>query len=260
MSPVLNITSTYIDPSVSWANGYKYYAIYGNNWTDTAGIRYFNDPSQATYTTSSENETFVLGDPKTQGKCQPDVSYKWGFSFLFLFIFLIILLVWTAGTYIMWLKARLAMRHHVDVEIVGEYKAVINLASAMNNEFGKRGENPGVLRERQIRSKMKKELNGGTMMYHSPLREIKFKYSDGFKRWLTRDKWWILAFTISLICVAAPIASRRSGGFLLGIFSFSVAAGILAARMIGRTKRSRILMLVIFFVLGLLTVIILGSI
>ncbi|KAE9978793.1 hypothetical protein EG328_001249 [Venturia inaequalis] len=138
-SPTINITATYIDPIISWAKGISGHAIYGNNWTDTSGTRHFNDPSQATYTTSSENETFVLGDPTIQGKCQPDVSYKWGFSFLFLFIFLIVLLVWTAGTYIMWLKARLALRHHDDAEIVGEYKAVINLASAMNNEFGKHG-------------------------------------------------------------------------------------------------------------------------
>lgn len=227
----------------------------------------FSDSSQATYTTSSDNETFVLGDSTTQGKCQPDVSYKWGFSFLFLFIFLIVLLVWTAGTYIMWLKARLAMRHHDNAEIVGEYKAVINLASAINNEFGKRGENPGFLRERQIRLMMKKELNGGTMMYHSPLRENKFKYREGFKRWLIRDKWWILALTISLVCVIAPVATfgfrgfnhSDYGAFGFGIFSVFIAAGIFAARMIGRTKRSRVLTIVIFLVLGLLAVITLES-
>ncbi|TID18941.1 hypothetical protein E6O75_ATG06062 [Venturia nashicola] len=260
-SPIINITATYIDPSVKWAKGYSNYAIYGNNWTDTSGARHFDDPSQATYTTSSGNETFVLGDPTTQGKCQPDVSYKWGFSFLFLFIFLIVLLVWTVGTYIMWLKARLALRHHDDAEIVGEYKAVINLASAMNNEFGKHGEIPGVLRERQIRSIMKKELNGGTMMYQSPLRENKFRFRDGFKRWLIKDKWWILAFTTSLICVVAPNATSYStyGSFLFGTLSLFIAVGIPAARIIGRTKRSRILMLAIFLVLGLLTIIIMGS-
>lgn len=161
----------------------------------------------------------------------------------------------------MWLKARLALRHHDDAEIVGEYKAVINLASAMNNEFGKHGENPGALRERQIRSIMKRELNGGTMIYHSPLRENKSKYRDELKRWLIRDKWWVLAFTISVVCIAAPIGTRplRRGRFLFGIFSFLVAAGILAARTIGRTKRSQVLILVIFLVLGLFTLIILGS-
>lgn len=167
----------------------------------------------------------------------------------------------------MWLKARLDLRHHDDAEIVGEYKAVINLASAINNEFGKHGANPGVLRERQIRSLMKKELNGGTMMYHSPLRENEFKYRDGFKRWLKKDKWWILAFTISLVCVLAPTLTSSygvaygapKGGILFGLFSVFIAASILAARLIGRTKRSRVLMIVIFLLLGLFTIIILGS-
>jgi hypothetical protein len=148
------------------------------------------------------------------------------------------------------------MRHHKDTEIAGEYKAVIELASAMNNEFGKHGENPGVLRERQIRTKIKQELLGGTMMYHSPLRENKFRFREGIGRWLTRDKWWILTFVISLVCVLGPMLSSlggRMGAFLFGIFSNFVAAGILVARLVGRSKRSRVLILSTFLLLGLLT-------
>jgi len=258
-SPAINITAYYIDPRLGWADCYGVEAIYGTTWTDPrTGKQPFNDSSKATYTTSTNNETCVLGDSTTQGKCQPDVTYKWGFSFLLLFVCLILLLVWTAGTYILWLKARLAMRHHEDAEIAGEYKAVLELASAMNNEFGKHGKNPGVLRERQIKTVIKNELNGGTMMYHSPLREEeKFKFHHGFKRWIVRDKWWMLAFSISLPCIFGPMFGALRGsmgrGFPFAIFSVFVAAGILVARMVGTTKRSRILLLVIFLIFGVIT-------
>lgn len=176
---------------------------------------------------------------------------------MLLFICLILLLVWTFGTYILWLKANLAMRHHKDAEVAGEFKAVIELASAMNNEFGKHGENPGVLRERQIQTLVKKELHGGTIMYHSPLREDNFRFREGILRWIKRDRWWILTFVISLVCMLGSLLSSfegTTGGFIFGIFSVFVSSGILMARMIGRTKRSRVLILVIFLLLGLLTV------
>ncbi|QDS77353.1 hypothetical protein FKW77_005407 [Venturia effusa] len=272
-APIINVTAHYIDPEIDWDSGRDHSVIvgiyglsnhsngtiYGNNWTNpTTGNRHFYDQDQATYTTSSNNETFVLGDSTTSGKCQPEVSYQWGFSFLLLFIFLITLLIWTLGTYIMWLKARLAMRHHDDMEIVGEYKAAIILASAMNNDFDKHGKNPSVLRERQIKSVIKKELKGGTMMYQSPLREQRLKFRERFRRWLIKDKWWILAFTISLVCLLVPIHFGTWEAFIFQIFSSYIVAGIIAARTIGRTYRSRALLLIIFMVFDLITTISLG--
>jgi len=263
-APTLNISAYYIAPDPAYDVGGP---LFGTDWVDPrTGKAPFNISSNAAYTTLTSNETLILGDSSTRGKCQPDVTYKWGFSFVLLFIFLVLLMIWTTGTFILWLKARLSMRHDTDWEVVGEYKAIIELATAMNNDFGKHGDNPGTLRERQIRSKIKHDLNGGSIMYHSPLREINFRFRDGLKRWFKRNKWWLLAFFISagcaIVAAAAVLADQEEphnadqvnpiGGTAFSMFCIFLCSGVLTARMVGRTKRSRGLILASFTLIGVI--------
>jgi hypothetical protein len=251
-SPSLNISAYYIDPGSIFTNARHGNMELGNvvtgtNWIDPrTGQQPFSDKQKETYTTANASQVLALGDSSTKGKCQPDGSYRWGFSFVLLFICQLLLLLWTTGTYTMWLKARLSMRHHRDNYIAGEYTALLGLAAALNHDFEKQGEDTNLLKERQIRIKIKKVLKGGSMMCHSPLRDNNYCFRDGVARWMKKNKWWLVALTLSSICAIVSgnaVWYTRYWRTLICTFTFSVivAVGILMALPIGQTNRSRIL-------------------
>ncbi|KAE9969476.1 hypothetical protein EG328_006839 [Venturia inaequalis] len=192
-APVLNISASYIDPgeapSIYWNSSsgsleFDGTLLWGSNSTDnTTKDLPFHDSTKGLYTTSSNNQTFALGDSSTQGRCQPEITYQWGFSFLLLFNFLVLLLLWSIGTYVLWLNSRLSTIPTEEPEIAGGYKAVIELASVMNHQFGKNGEDPLVLRERQIQTRIKRDLGGGRMKYRSVQREPKYFPFRGYALW-----------------------------------------------------------------------------
>jgi len=220
-------------------------------WVDprTAKIPYeatsYDDPKRGLWYYAASNETFTIAELKSGGNCQPTATYKWGFSFLILFICLLLTFFWSVGTYILWLKAHLALRNHGEPESAGDYKAIIELAAAMNNEFAKHDENVEFLRERQIQGKVKHIMNGGTMWYDSPAQEKEFNFWDEFKEWAKRDKWWWPAYLLS------------TGSFITGaclyfpwfMISLFVLIGTFVARTVGQTGKSRCL-IVLFFLLS----------
>jgi hypothetical protein len=150
------------------------------------------------------NETLKLGDSSTGGFCQPQIggSYKWEFSFLLAFICIMLLIVWTVGTFLMWMKATIAMRQHDDREIAGGYKAVVELATTMDSQFSKQEEDVAKMRDGQVRSRIKQDLKGGSMVYEAPHREIQSSMWNILmlcKKWLWKDKWWLFAIITMLI-------------------------------------------------------------
>jgi hypothetical protein len=227
------------------------------NWTDPrTGKQPFTRNSALTvgYYYAATNETFDVAKLRVDGSCQPTKSYQWGFSFVLLFICLILLGVWSIGTYILWLKAHLALRIHGEPQIAGEYKAVIELAAAMNNEFSKHDENLEFLRERQIKGKIMHMINGGTIRYDSPSPDKSFSFWDGFKHWAKRDKWWWPGYVLSsLFFVLGAFISNSlwiMSGFMLG--------GIFAARTVGQTGKSQCLIGLIFLILGIILAVLLA--
>jgi hypothetical protein len=214
------------------------------------------------YASLLANTSLIKGDSSTQGRCQPqaDGRYQWGFSFLLLFICLVLLLVWTVGTYLLWLKPRIAMRDQGEREIAGEYTAVVELATAMNNEFEKHEEKLGAMRERQIRTKIKEDLKGGAMIYHAPIRERNSGFWVSLKRASKRDKWWILAFSIGMLfTIVVGCLPPTGSGLAFVSFSSIVVLGIVFARFVGVQKRSRRLMIALFILMGAVVAIIIVS-
>lgn len=140
--------------------------MYGAYWTDPKTKKWaFASSTKATYMTNTGGlEHFTFGNSSTEGRCQPELSYKGGFSFLLLF-YLFLLLIWSIGTYILWFKARLSTHYVKGPEIAGEYKAVIELAYVMNKQLSKQGDDPNVLREMVSRNKIRQDLDGGIMKY-----------------------------------------------------------------------------------------------
>jgi ABC-type sugar transport system permease subunit len=225
-SPSLNITMS--------PNGYSYGQ--GSNWanqnTDTQafGPR-FSGSYNYYYYMSNTNETFDRTTLQTKGSCQPTQTYKWGFSFLLLFICLILLGVWSIGTYILWLKAHFLLLAHGEPPVVGEYGAVIELGTTMTKEFDKHDESLEFLRERQIKGKIKHILNGGTITCDSPTQEEEFTFWGAFTRFVKKERWWwwvlyVVSLSLSVICILWIL-------------------GVITARVVGQTRKSRGLILLI---------------
>jgi hypothetical protein len=234
-SPSLNITA------------YEAAEIWNGFVNPNGMFAYTNIKFQTVYYYGTTQEYFDTEKLQANGSCQPTSTYKWGFSFMILFICLLLVLLWSIGTYIMWLKAHLALRAHGEPEIVGEYKAVIELAAAMNNEFGKHNENTEFLREQQIQGKIRHVMNGGTMWYDSPLQGKEFTFWDGFKRWVKKDKWWWPAYISSAAFLV--LGSCKTDLFFISLFLFM---GVFTARTVGQTWKSRCLIVLIFTTFGII--------
>ncbi|KAF2434612.1 hypothetical protein EJ08DRAFT_627574 [Tothia fuscella] len=248
-SPVLNISAFYLEDR-------RYYdystmpIVYGHTWEDPrSGKQPFSDPANLTYLSKNSGEIFKKQYIDENGVCQPTVTYKWGFSFLILFVCLVCLIVWTIGTYILWLKAHLALRAKGDTGVAGEYKAIIELSEAMTISLRSYREKPETLHEKQIRKIIRKDLSGGTMMYHAPLRTEPYSFWAGFKRWGKRDKWWILALAINALVLSLAAGYYQFG---LAVFSAFPFSGMVLARWIGQTWRSRTLIIVFHLFLGVI--------
>jgi hypothetical protein len=236
--------------NITVVDGEFYYYAFVNNRTGElpAGFTLSGD---SLYYYNTTREVFDTTKLRENGACQPTSTYKWGFSFLILFICLLLLLIWSIGTYIMWLKAHLTLRANGKPEPVGEYKAVIELAAAMNNEFSKHNENTEFLRERQIQGKIRHAMNGGTMWYDLPNQEKEFTFWKGFKRWAKKDKWWWPAYLFPLML---NLLSVRYGPHVF-LVSSVVFTGIFITRTVGRSTKSRCLIVLIFTILTIITVI-----
>jgi hypothetical protein len=221
----------------------------------------FANESEAVFMTNGVQYTFNY--LSANGTCQPLGTYQWGFSFFFLFFFLLTLLVWSIGTYIFWLKAHLTLKVRDIREIPGEYKAVIGLGAAMQREFTKEGEDITCLEERQIISRIRRDLKGGTIKNDSAIiQQPQYRFRETIKRWFRRDKWWFGGFVALTaiwitILVTAFLGIRYtyyiSPTFLISVCAF-LSLGTLLAMFIGRKTGSRILMLLFCGVLGIIVV------
>jgi hypothetical protein len=208
------------------------------------------DGPPMTYYYATTNETFDSKQLQENGSCQPSKTYKWGFSSLILFVCLLLLFCWSVGTYILWLKAHMQLQACGEPDVAGEYKAVLELATAMTHEFKKNDECIEFLRERQIKGKIKHVMNGGTIWYDSPMQEQKITFWTGFKQWAKDEKWWWLVYALSLtfFIIGACFIGSHFPLFLVSLF---LLIGVVLARIVGQTGKSRFLIVLIFLLLSI---------
>jgi hypothetical protein len=197
----------------------------------------------------SGNVSYDLDYLSKHGTCQPSGTYQWGFSFLLLFIFLVALFIWTIGIYVFWTWAHFSLRVHEIPEVPGEYKAIVELAAAMEREFDKGGQGTSSLSEHQIAQKIRRDLNGGRMTHDgSATPQYKHRFPVALKRWLWREKWWLLSFAIlTAVWNGARLADMHQNLFFFTL-CLTTSIGVLAAMSIGRKAGSRVL-IVLFFVM-----------
>jgi len=172
---------------------------------------------------------------------------------------MVLLLAWTVGIYIMWIYTHFTIASNSGQfeEVSGEYRAVLKLAAAMRIELDIEDTDLSVLREKQLKERVDKEIQGGTV-FHSYLDTGLKTHSirNGLKTWFKKDKWWFLAILgTSLLCSIGWY-------FFFDLFYFwlfGVWAGQFWAFCIGTTVGSRLLIILLHSLVAGITVGILAA-
>jgi asparagine N-glycosylation enzyme membrane subunit Stt3 len=181
-------------------------------------------------------------------------TYQWGFSFLQLNIAVILLLIWSVGTFIMWLRTSLIMHQRGRSEVAGEYKAVLELAAAMQYQFGKVQEDPLDFTEQELSQRIKARLSGGTIAYEVPITRDKSSSRKPFD-WIRREKWWLAAAVVS--CTLFSTGWMLNFTFFLFMLFFF--CGIVYAMIVGRRDKFRIFIAFCWCILGAVMAVSIGA-
>jgi len=143
----------------------------------------------------------------------------------------------------------MALRNRLPEEIPGENRAVLELAAAMQDELDIKDIDPSLLREKQLKVRIKKEIQGGSISsaYLSSTLESHSIWKS-VKTWFKTEKWWFLAILItSASCGVGWVYTLWVGI----IFTF-VCFGQLLAFCMGTTAGSRLLVILFWALLGVI--------
>ncbi|KAK1655158.1 hypothetical protein BDP81DRAFT_337055 [Colletotrichum phormii] len=248
-APALNISTSGLPP---YRN-----LLYGWNWTDPrTGLKPFENEKNLTYIAG--NETYSKEYMKAYGSCQPmsdhgigadagRESYQWGFSYLQLYILVILLVLWTLSLAYVWLKARLTMRMRRRYDVPRGYKGVLELSHAIRKELQET--EPDELSHDQLSEEIKKSLKGGRIQLELAVSPATYGFWRAIWMWLKEEKGWIGAVLLMMVTSVPLIVINNSFGWwlLVPIIAF------LLALMVGRSKKSRIVIALVSFTVGTIT-------
>ncbi|KAF2728109.1 hypothetical protein EJ04DRAFT_504600 [Polyplosphaeria fusca] len=244
-SPPLNISAYYIpDTSYYYLRGSGFF---GHDYKSNDDYP-FRDPRNMRWTWEQQvvNYSYV----EISGQCQATKDFQWGFSFLQLFIATAWVFAWSICMFIMWLKTHKIRYEQDQHQVAGEYKAVLQLASAIHANFESHPEghtNPERLTESNLKTRINTVLKGGVIRYETPPDVGQVKFRKLFRQWLAREKWWLPVCIVFVLYMGT--------GFMLEltswIWSFGAGVGIIFAMSFCSTLKSRLLMVFIWSLLFL---------
>jgi hypothetical protein len=155
----------------------------------------------------------------------------------------------------MWIytHSTMGLRKRLPEEIPGENRAVLELAVAMQDELDIKDTDPTLLREKQLKERIKKEIRGGSISsanLSSTLESHSIRKS--LMTWFKKDKWWLLAMlSTSVICSTMWLLMYYVNvGLWVWSWSFSIWFGQFWAFCIGTTAGSRLLIILFWSLFG----------
>ena len=131
-------------------------------------------------------------------------------------------------------------------DVAGEYKAVFELADAMQEQLVQQETEDAKavqhITESALRKRITKDLRGGAIAYDSALLSVNDARAKewAFQAWTKREAWWLLALAVSLVvegCVINAFVRYGLRGDVLGIVALPLA--IAFAMYVGDSHRSR---------------------
>jgi len=159
----------------------------------------------------------------------------------------------------MWLRTHFTMtlrQRHPD-DISGQHRAVIELAVAMQTELDIHDVHPSLLREKQLRERVDKELKGGAISYAYSKADLPtYSIKTGLKAWFRKERWWFSAIvTMSVFCSTFWMAPWRPGTFWFWCWTFGIWLGQVWAFCIGTTNGSSALVILFWCIISAIVVI-----
>jgi len=149
----------------------------------------------------------------------------------------------------MWLKTHKIRFEQDQHEIAGEYKAILQLASAIHDNFQSHpaggNTNPDRLTESDLKIRINTVLNGGVIKYQTPPDVGQVKFRKIFRQWLAREKWWLLVCLVFLTFMGTGFMLE----FTFWVWSFGPGVGIILAMSFCSTLKSRLLMVFLWSLL-----------
>ncbi|KAK4209700.1 hypothetical protein QBC37DRAFT_240442, partial [Rhypophila decipiens] len=162
--PSLNISAFYL-PFRRLNEDY----FWGHEWVNPrTGFKPFSQPSNAAMAVVGASTAYSMDYIQQHGTCQPQGTYMWGFTFIQVFIVGVLLLIWTVGTFVLWLVSHKPLMRMGKAETPRKYGAAMVLVSGINREFAATGQDrPQSLTRRQLEQKVKLNLDGGKISAES---------------------------------------------------------------------------------------------
>ncbi|KAF2670615.1 hypothetical protein BT63DRAFT_413321 [Microthyrium microscopicum] len=250
-SPVLNITTFYDRDtymSITNAISQQFTSLRKLGWEQA-----FSNYSESMYTLGNVSEIYSGAYMQSNGNCVQNNSFKWGFSFILIFVFLCLMLIWTLGTFLLWLKAHLTLRLNKERVVCGETKAILQLADAIIRDLPTNDNiQHDMLTECQLNDYIRTRKRVGAIPEAIDLSWKEAKLSQEFRSLLKGSgKWWTLAYLLSVAAmITLPVYFKSiSTGFYVPPL-FLIGSGMIAAPLVGRSRSSRFLIVLLSLLSG----------
>ncbi|KAH6869687.1 hypothetical protein B0T10DRAFT_523526 [Thelonectria olida] len=244
--------------------------LFGYNWSDHTGQYPFRNKENATYYISGE--IYTINYIMKNASCQPirkvriDIQgalprmkaltewtlkkFQWGFSFIQVTLMAIFLVIWTAGIYVMWLKAHLTLRLNGHPGTAQGWKCLLQLAEVMEKQLKGAGIDSKALSDPELKDQIRKLLESGSVSSAIEFSKGNYSFRRGFCCWLKRERWWVLSLFVFIgLLTAIPFITNTWLGFLI------MPVGILFSISFGRAAKSMMFLLLCFLILYLVVVV-----
>lgn len=174
-----------------------------------------------------------------------------------------LLFLWTIGITLMWLNAKISLRNYHREDVPGRFKAVFELADAMEEEISTQKQDPRDIPEKELERTIEEDLKGGRVAYAYPSSKNQLPNRsvarDAIRKWVINEKWWLPGFVPALIYLGLVMA--KGTGYLVDFGSIvhllsaiGLFSGLWFSLQIGTTTKSRWLIILLLSVPFLLPV------
>lgn len=256
--PPLNISVYTMD--AQFDSGYPNYngwwfLPYGPSWRDPESNTLPYNKSNPTFYYNGSQTLYNLTEMNNYGTCQQEgalVQYKWGFSFVLLFAFVVTFLIWSIGTWALYLDSWLHSSLDFSHRDMGPQRAVLDMARSMETKL-----DTGQV-ELTSNSQLKTLTQNTTITYSDlPLKQpmitrwttFKWWWRDfRLKPWARHEKWWLGALFVFILfwilCTTTPVENGWTP-----YYAWCPFLGVFAVIAVGRDVRSRWLLFALFFLI-----------
>lgn len=155
----------------------------------------------------------------------------------------------------MWLKAHFKLPLLGYPEVPQGWRCVMLLGEAIRKELVEAGIDPHSLTDKELKAKIQKHLQGGSVKFDTALTREDFSFRRSLWNWCVRHRWWCAAWLTGLAAMLSIGLLGAIGGFVffLGICAYGIVFELPITLLIFKSPSSRLFM-AFCFTLTLITI------